>query len=86
MLTSRSDATTTQTGLPSDFRHQRLQHALRFNTERLGGLQADPVGIGIVVVGVQREFDTQPGERQRRAGGFGHGAIAPSSGFAGRQR
>ena len=53
--------------LAVDFRHQRLQHALRFNPERLGGLQADPVGIGIVVVGVQREFDTPSGERQRRA-------------------
>jgi hypothetical protein len=41
-----------------------------------GGLKADAVGVWIVVVSVQRELDAQSGERQRRAGGFGHDAAA----------
>src|SRR6202165_530205 len=62
--------------LAVDLRHQCLQHAPRVDAERLGGLKADAVGVGIVVVSVEREFDAQSGERQRRAGGSGHDAAA----------
>ncbi len=68
--------------LAIDLRHRRLQQAPRFNAKRLGGLQADAVGARIVVVSVQFELDAQFGERQRRAGGLGHIALAPWSRFA----
>jgi hypothetical protein len=65
MLTSRSDGNDADR-LAVNLRHQCLQHAPRLNAERLRGLKADAVGVGIVVVGVQREFDAQFAERQRR--------------------
>jgi hypothetical protein len=44
-------------GLAVDQGHQGFQHARRRLAQRLGRLQADLVGIGIVVVGVDREAD-----------------------------
>jgi hypothetical protein len=72
MLTSRSEGTTAQTGLPSTSGHQRLQHALWRNAERFCRLQADAVGVRIVIVTMQREVHAELFERLRRAGGFGH--------------
>jgi len=70
MLISRSDGTTAQTVLPST--SASLQHALWRSAERLCRLEADAVGVWIVIVAVQRESHAELFERLRRAGGFGH--------------
>ncbi len=75
MLTSLSEGTTTQTGLPSTPGHQRLQHVLRRNAERLRCLQADASASGIVVVGMQGERGAELAQRLRGVGGFRHGVL-----------
>ncbi|MGZ2382908.1 hypothetical protein ACVIDN_004271 [Rhizobium brockwellii] len=72
MLTSRSDGTTTQTGLPSTLRHQRLQHPMRRFAERFGRLQPDALGIGVVVIGMNGEGDACLRKKLCRARGLGH--------------
>ena len=73
MLTSQSDGTTAQTGLPSTSAISVLSTRAGLDAERFGRLQADALGVGIVVVSVQGEFHAQSFQRLGCTGGFGHG-------------
>src|SRR6478735_6219702 len=64
--------------LAVDQRHQRLQDARWVLAERRCGLEADALGVGIVVVSADGEGNTGSRERACCWGGFGHGrCLAP---------
>ena len=69
MLTSASDGTTTQTGLPSTVAISVLRTRSGGVADRVRRLQADPPGVRIIVVGHDVEHDASFGERERRGSG-----------------
>ena len=68
-------------GLAVDLGHQRLEHAERFGTDRLGRLHADAVGVGVVVVGDEVILDASLVEELGGAGGFRHASASGGRAF-----
>src|SRR5260370_40321258 len=77
MLTSRSDGTITQTGLPSTSAISVFRTRRGSAPSPAAACRADAVGVGIVGIGVEREGHARFLQRLRRAGDFGHAALIP---------